>query len=66
MGHKAHIYVCDLMYHKLSVLFHLASHRGHTISFLQALDNFYNSFMTQETHMAINQMYIQCLNFSNL
>lgn len=59
-----YIYVCDLMYHKLYILFHLASQRDHTLFFfLQALYNFYNSFMTQDAHMMINQI---CLSFSNL
>ena len=46
-GHKVYIYACDLMYHKLYILFHLASQRDHTI-FFQALYNFYNSFMKQK------------------
>lgn len=64
-GHKVHIYVCDLMYHKLHILFHLASQREHAI-FFQALCDVYSSFVAQKTHLAINQICGQCLRFSTL
>lgn len=49
-GHKVHIYVCDLMYRKLYILFHLASQGDHTLFFFlfpQALHDLYNSLVAK-------------------
>lgn len=63
--YEVHIYVCDVMYHKLYILFSLASQKDHIV-FFSGIAWHTQQLCGQQTHLAINHKCGQCLGFSNL